>query len=165
MYMFFFFFVCLFFYFSLFLLIYVKLYKTNKSGGICLFTLNSSSVYNTRITVHRRKPRYLSPSSKRRTQIPWLATMITVGKPANSDLLLTGGGGGGGVWFYFCDKIAKRHKLASIRSRYICGREQETSSIRPYVNLSFCNDNHIVVNPLLSNFKCPIQGQNKVKLV
>ena len=86
-------FVCLFFfYFSLVLLIYVKLYKTNKSGGICLFTLNSSSVYNTRITVHRRKPRYLSPSSKRRTQIPWLAMMITVGKPANSDLLLTGEG-------------------------------------------------------------------------
>ena len=53
-----------------------------------------------------------------------------------------------------------------IRSRYIlvCGREHETSSMRPYVNLSFRNDNHIVVNPSLSNFKCSIQGQNKVKI-
>ena len=34
----------------------------------------------------------------------------------------------------------------------------------PYVNLSFRNDNHIVVNPSLSNFKCSIQGQNKIKL-
>ena len=66
----------------------------------------------------------------------------------------------------FCDKIAKRHKSAIIRSRYIleCGREHETSSMRPYVNLSFRNDNHIAVNPSLSNFKCSIQGQNKVKL-
>ena len=35
-------------YFPLFSLIYVKLYKRNISGGICSFTLNSSSVYNTR---------------------------------------------------------------------------------------------------------------------
>ena len=47
---------------------------------------------------------------------------------------------------------------------HICGREHETSSMRPYANLSFRNDNHIVVNPSLSGFKCSIQGQNKVKL-
>ena len=60
-----------FFNFSLFPLIYVNLYKTNKSGGICLFTLNSPSVNNTR---------------------------ITVGKPSSSDLLkniLFNWGGGG----------------------------------------------------------------------
>ena len=64
----------------------------------------------------------------------------------------------------FYDKLAKRHKSVTIRSRYICGREHETSSMRPYVNFSFRNDNHIVVNPSLSNFKCSILGQNKVKL-
>ena len=36
--------------------------------------------------------------------------------------------------------------------------------MRPYVNLSFRNDNHIVANPSLSNFKCSIQGLSKVML-
>ena len=67
------------------------------------------------------------------------------------------------IWSLFWDKMAKRHKSAIIRSRYICGREHETSSMHPYVNLSFRNDNHIVVNPSFSNFKYSIIYKGKVR--